>query len=418
MESKKFEYLFAGAGILGSSAAMALAENLRAKGREVNIGVIDVDMQGEYSSTLKNAGGVRATWRNRANVELCKYSINYYEQLRDELQFKQLGYYWLHNEQTLAEIEKNMALYEECGLDVKIFGTKDIHRFLPFVDNLDDVAGLSISKQAGLIDHYSLREHYRKKAKSLGVEFIDGCYIKDVELSGNSVSGVIGIKVNGAKYYESIKDYLVQDIINGPHESVLYNCDTLINTTGAWSPELSKLYGFIDEEIKPRRRQMLVLNNPKIDLSAYGMIIDTSDVYFHQEGHNILAGYSNMDEPYGYNFDVSFDSIDDENSPFVKYIWEPLWTRMSGFENIKLIRGWAGIYAETPDRSGFIGRVPDLENVYECAGHTGRGLMISYGAGQVLADLIVDGKIRPELGSASDFLRERPSGELFEQLHL
>ena len=417
MESKEFEYLFVGAGILGSSSAMALAEKLTSMGKKVSIGVIDVDLSGEHSSTLKNAGGVRATWRNRPNVELCIYSIDFYETIKDEIHFRQLGYYWLHNEQSLAEIEKNLYLYKEYGLNVKTFMPEQIKRFLPFVDNLDGVAGLSISKSAGLIDHYSLREYYRKKAKSLGVEFLDRCYVKDVELDNGCVKNVIAIYVKGTDNSEIIKRYLIEKEINAPHKIVPFSCDVLINTAGAWSPELSKLYGFMDYDIKPRRRQMLVINNPEVDLSAYGMIIDTSDVYFHSEGTSILAGYSNVDEPYGYNFDVSFDTIE-EDSPFVKYIWEPLWHRMSKFEKVKLIRGWAGMYGETPDRSGYIGKVAGFENVYECAGHTGRGLMISYGAGHALADLIVDGKFRPELQSAADFSRERPSGDLFEELHL
>ncbi len=417
MESKKFDYLFVGAGILGSSGAMALAQKLSAKGKKVSVGVIDIDLAGEHSSTLKNAGGVRATWRNRPNVELCKYSIDFYEKLKDRIQFRQNGYYWLHNEKSLAEIEKNLPLYNECGLNVKLFNVNQIKRFLPFVDNLQAVSGLSISKSAGLIDHYSLREYYRKEAKSLGVEFADRCYVKDIELNNSSVKSIIALNVKGLNNSELIKKYLVQKDINTPHKFISFSCDVLINTAGAWSPELSKLYGFSNDDIRPRRRQMLVINNPEVDLSAYGMIIDTSDVYFHKEGSSILAGYSNLDEPYGYNFDVSFDKIE-EDSPFVKYIWEPLWFRMSKFEKIKLIRGWAGIYGETPDRSGYIGKVPGLKNVYECAGHTGRGLMISYGAGQALADLLVEGKFRPELKSASDFSRNRPSGDLFEELHL
>ncbi len=417
MKTKKYDYLFVGAGILGSAGSMALAQKLYDKGSKAKIGVIDVDLDGEHSSTLKNAGGVRATWRNRPNIELCSYSIKFYEQIRDEIQFRQLGYYWLHDEGSLVEIESSLDLYNEYGLEIKLFSVDQIKRFLPFVDNLDGVSGLSVSKNAGLIDHYSLREHYRSCAKNLGVDFIDRCYVKDIVMKDNRVSSIIALDVKGINNSELIKKYLIEKDINTPHRIVSFDCDFLINTTGAWSPGISKLYGYIKDDIKPRRRQMLVIHNPKIDLSPYGMIVDTSDVYFHDEGNYILAGYSNMDEPYGYNFDVSFDKIED-NSPFVKYIWEPLWFRISNFEKIKLIRGWAGIYAETPDRSGYIGRVPGLENVFECVGHTGRGLMISYGAGQAIADLLVEGKLRIELESAYDFSRERPSGELFEELHL
>ena len=142
MESKEFDYLFVGAGILGSSGAMALAQKLSAKGKKVSIGVIDIDLSGEHSSTLKNAGGVRATWRNRPNVELCKYSIDFYEKLRDRIQFRQNGYYWLHSEKSLAEIENNLPLYNECGLNVKLFTVDQIKRFLPFGYNLEGVSGL------------------------------------------------------------------------------------------------------------------------------------------------------------------------------------------------------------------------------------------------------------------------------------
>jgi FAD-dependent oxidoreductase domain-containing protein 1 len=108
----------------------------------------------------------------------------------------------------------------------------------------------------------------------------------------------------------------------------------------------------------------------------------------------------------------------DEKSQFVKHIWLPLSRRISRFERLKQIRGWAGIYAETPDRSGYLGKVPGLDNVFECAAHTGRGLMISYGAGEALTDLILEGEFRKELMHTRDLSRERPSGEQYEGLHL
>lgn len=162
---------------------------------------------------------------------------------------------------------------------------------------------------------------------------------------------------------------------------------------------------------------MVVIKCAEVDLSPYGMIIDTSDIYFHYESGNILAGYSNMDEPYGYNFDFSFSGMT-EGSPFVEYIWAPLWSRISAFEKVKFIRGWAGIYAETPDRSGYLGKVPGFENIYESVAHTGRGLMVSYGAAVALTDIVLEGKIRNNLQNAADLARSRPNGDLFEGLHL
>ncbi len=422
MTHHSFDILFIGAGIMGSASAYALSKELEKRGRNLNIGVIDLDLEGEYSSTLKNAGGVRATWRNRANIELCKYSINFFETISDEIQFRKLGYYWMHGEKSWEEINSNYPIYKDYGLPVELHSTNDIPGFLPFVDNLEGISGLSISKKAGLIDHYSLREYYRRHARERGVKFFDRMYVKEIVIQNGRASQLTAYDLNTSDTRQknigtTIQNILVEGGVNHNFKEVSFKCDVLINTAGAWGPRVSKSYGFEDTMVKPRRRQMVVMRCQDVDLSPYGMIIDTSDIYFHNDSGNILAGYSNMDEPYGYNFDFSFGGMDEE-SLFVNYIWQPLWKRISKFEKVKLLRGWAGIYAETPDRSGYLGKVPGLSNVYESIAHTGRGLMISYGAAVALADLILEGKIREELASAVDLSRTRPAGDLFEGLHL
>ena len=422
MADYNFDFLFIGGGILGSSGAMALSKRLEERGENARIAVIDVDLEGEHSSTLKNAGGVRATWKNRANVELCKYSIDFYETIREEIQFRELGYFWMHDEVWWQEIKKNHPLYKEYGLSVELYPKESVPEFLPFVDNLDGIAGLSISRNAGLLDHYSLREYYRREAKKRGVIFFDRLFVKKITIENSRVTEVIANRLgtlddNIEEKSELIKTCLLNGEIGYTSELASFKCGVLINTAGAWSPRISKLYGFNDEKIKPRRRQMVVIRCAEVDLSSFGLIIDTSHVYFHKDAENILAGYSNMDEPYGYNIEFNFGGMD-EGSPFVKFIWLPLWSRISKFERIKLIRGWAGLYEETPDRSGYLGRVPGFKNVYECGAHTGRGLMISYGVGTALTGLILDGKCREELKHAKDLSRERPSGDLFEELHL
>lgn len=422
MERHALDFLFIGAGALGSAGAWALSKKLGERGVKASVGVIDVDMEGGYSSTLKNAGGVRATWRNRANIELTKYSIDFYESIAEIIQFRELGYFWMHGPESWREINENHPLYEEYGLPVELYPAGEVPSILPFVDDLGGIEGLSVSRKAGLIDHYSLREYYRAQAKKNGVRFFDRCFAAGMRVEGGRVKEVSAYDLSLFNKDRQLLDEKIRQILENAAADahtpgVVFRCGTLVNTAGAWAPRVSELYGFSDEGIKPRRRQMVVLNCPDVDLSSYGMLIDTSDIYFHQDGENILAGYSNMDEPYGYNFEFSFGGMSEE-SPFVRHIWQPLWKRMSGFERVKFIRGWAGMYAETPDRSGYLGRVPGLSNVYECEAHTGRGLMISYGAATALADLLVDGAFRQELSHAEDLSRERKSGPLYEGLHL
>ncbi len=407
---KHCDFLIIGAGIMGSACAYSVSLRFP----KAKIIVLDPDLDGEFSSSLKNAGGVRATWRGRANVELCARSIQFYEKIADIVLFKQSGYYWLHDEKTNVEMRENLLLYHECGLKVDIYGVDKVTRYLDFVTNTEGIESLSVSRDAGFIDHYALREFYRKEAKYRGVEFVDRNFVRRIEVEDGEVKRVFAGKVEGAGVVENL--LVGRDLSSNACENI-YSCGVLINTAGAWAPKISALYGITEEEAKPRRRQLQIVKCPELNLSKVGMVIDTSDVYFHREGSGILIGFSNPDEPFGVNYGYDFYDLS-EDGPFVTQVWEPLAKRIKAFENMKFIRGWAGMYAETADRSGYLGKVRRLENVYECFGHTGRGLMISYGAAEALACLIEKGNFDDEFKSAEQLSRERPEGPVFEELHI
>jgi len=419
MAKFNYTYLIIGGGIIGSAIAFSLSNKCKDNKKKISIALLDIDLEGGFSSTLKNAGGVRATWKNDANIQLCKYSIDFYEKIKEQIDFKQKGYYWLHNENSWEEINDNYSKYLDYGIEVELYGKTEIQKILPFVDNLDGVSGLSVSRKAGLLDHYSLREYFRKGAKENGVQFVDRQFVTGAEKSGDSITNILTNDLSVVVKNEG--DEGIRKILKGEKHFDTYDneygCEIMVNAGGAWAHQISRHYGYIDKDIKPRRRQIELISCPELNISDFGMIIDTSDIYFHREGDLILLGYSNPDEPYGVNFRFDYYGLE-EKSPFIEQIWKPLWKRISKFERLKFIRGWAGIYGETPDKSGFMGKVEGLDNVYECAGHTGRGIMISYGLAEAFADMVVDGKIRDELAFASDFQRDRPSGELQEQLHL
>ncbi len=60
---------------------------------------------------------------------------------------------------------------------------------------------------------------------------------------------------------------------------------------------------------EPIRRQICLVDNRATNLAAYGMIVDTSGVYFHNEGAHILAGYSPPEEPPGYHFNYDGEPL-------------------------------------------------------------------------------------------------------------
>jgi glycine/D-amino acid oxidase-like deaminating enzyme len=116
------------------------------------------------------------------------------------------------------------------------------------------------------------------------------------------------------------------------------------------------------------------------------MIVDASGLYFHPEGPHVLAGYSIPDEAPGFDFTYDGEEF------FENFIWPRLAHRASSFERCGHVRGWAGLYAVTPDRSGIAGPVTGFENLFEAHSFTGRGVMQSFGIATGLADLIATGR--------------------------
>ena len=201
-------------------------------------------------------------------------------------------------------------------------------------------------------------------------------------------------------------------------EEVRIRCSTVVNCLGAWSPVFSAKVG-VSDVTEPVRRQISLVDvrsedrAPGVDFESLGMIVDASNLYFHPEGPHILAGYSVPDEAPG--FDFSYDGRDF----FENHIWPRLAHRSSTFERCGHVRGWAGLYAVTPDRSGIAGAVAGFANLFEAHSFTGRGVMQSYGVATALADLITSGRER-EIGIGA-LARDRfPDRErwVVEDLHI
>ena len=83
----------------------------------------------------------------------------------------------------------------------------------------------------------------------------------------------------------------------------------------------------------------------------------------------------------------------------------PLVSRVPQFEPLKLIEGWAGLYAMTPDHNPVLGEHPNLSGFFLANGFSGHGLMIAPAIGKVLSELIRIG--RSETVDVTDFAPDR-----------
>jgi sarcosine oxidase subunit beta len=402
----RYDVIVVGAGVVGSAIAMGLAE----RGKKTL--VIDIDLSGRLSSSEKNAGGVRATWWQAVNIALCRASIRYYESVANEIGFRQKGYLWLYDAETWPKALDHLELQRSFGHRIETLTAQDVHRRVPEIDRLDAIAGATFSPGDGLINPNLLKQHYRERSRAMGAEYRDGIYIYAVE----SAAG--GVSLECWRADERLPDAALMRMMtqDGPgeaevgHVEKLRAAQGLVIAGGAWSANVLRLLGLRDYSA-PVRRQICVVDNRTTNLAAYGMIVDTSGLYFHNEGLHILAGYSPPAEPPGYHFNYDGEEF------FAKEIWPRMYARMSCCERLRHITGWAGLYSVTPDRSAIIGQA--APSVFEAHSFSGRGVMQSYAAGQALAGLIASGRYPDGLDtSALSRMRFDRQRLVREELHI
>ncbi len=376
---KSYDILIVGGGIIGSSIAMALS-SAGAK----DIAVVDCDLSGKWGSSERNAGGVRATWDQEVNVALSKKSIAFYASHAAELGFQQKGYLWLCDEAGKKKLEDQREGLELSGCLIEAMNLAEIASRFPFLDRLDGVCMAAFSPEDGLINPNLLKNYYRNQTSSAQVDWIDGQVVEEVKLEQDRMTSV---RLRELSSEDEVEHFLVDQLSPKEGRQAQIKVTTLINAAGSWAPRLARLYGKGIPSL-PIRRQVAVLHCQDLDLAPYGMIVDTSGLYFHHEAGNLLSGYAVPSEAAGYRFEFEHDAF------FMTEIWPRLAARSSHFDRLKQIGGWAGLYAVSPDKSAIIGTVAGRRNIIEAHSFSGHGIMQSYAVGQGIAELVLEGTYR------------------------
>jgi FAD-dependent oxidoreductase domain-containing protein 1 len=365
MRKDMYDVVIVGGGIMGCAAAYYLI----CGDETLKIAVVEQDPTYAQASTTLSMANVRIQFSLKENIQISQYAGEVFEKFDDDMavegikpgiDYKREGNLFLIRHQDREAARNALSLQKNLGCQVEWWSIETVKQHFPLYEPIG-LAGGTFGPTDGHLDPYSLLMGYKYKARTLGVTFISD---KVLEITRNSreISGVI-LAAN-----KSLGAAIV------------------INCAGAWAAQIALTAG-VKLPIRPRKRQVFVLDSAVKPEQPLPLTILPSGLYFRTDtGGQILLGKSMEEDPAEFEF-----TWDQER--FLEHLWPELVTIVPHFDRLKLVRGWAGLYAEnTFDGNAILGECPECRGFYLANGFSGHGLQQAPAVGRYLSELILQRK--------------------------
>jgi glycine/D-amino acid oxidase-like deaminating enzyme len=368
--SASYDVVIVGGGVVGSSIAYFLSANPDFTGR---IAVIERDPYYTASSSSLSTSAIRQQFGTPPNIAMSQFSINFLRRVGEflavdgdkaDIGLHEPGYLVLATpERADAQRAKN-RVQRDMSVEVELIEQTDLARRFSWL-NVEDLALGSLGlRNEGWFDGPGLMQAFRRKARSLGVDY-RAATVTGLEMASPQKIGVVVLD-NGERL----------------------SAGTIVNAAGPWSAGIARMAGVV-LPVVPSKRCVFVFETPqKIENCPF--IFDTSGFWLRPEGQLFLCGVPPLREndPDDFGLDVDYELFDE-------IIWPALAHRVPGFERLRMLRAWAGLYEmNTFDHSGIIGRHPRVSNLVLATGFSGHGMMHSAATGSGVGDLITYGEYR------------------------
>lgn len=347
-----------GSGCIGA----AIAYHLGRRGVK-GVVVVEREIQSGAGSTGKCAGGIRQQFSTEVNVRMARLSVDYFQRFAEEMDtgevFWPVGYlFLLSDEAQWAAFQRQAELQRSLGVPTQTWTAAQAGALVPEL-NLEGVLGATFCATDGLADPHMVTHGYEQQARALGAKFLFGVEATGFLMDGPAVTGV----------------RTSQGDIATP---------MVVNAAGAYAAQVAK-WANVDLPVLPYRRHCFTTAPLPFVRDNLPMIVDMkTGVYMHRESGGMLMGLADRDEPPSFDQSVNWD--------FLESVVEPAMMRIPALEAAEVNNAWAGLYETTPDHNAVLGPPEGVPGLMLANGFSGHGFMMAPGAGQLIAEWIVDGR--------------------------
>jgi len=398
-----------GSGIVGSSVAYHLTEQ-----GCTNVLVIEREAHQGKGSTGKSMGGVRAQFSTPVNIQMSRYSIDFFSRFDEVIghpaDYRAHGYlFCATNERHLEYLKANRERQTALGVkNVELVSREDIAKFVPQL-RVDDIVGGTFCQTDGFVDPHSVMMGFMLKARERGARLWLGTQVTGIEVEPAITGTADGSPASGGA--DILPPHRLDPTrrISGVMTSRGFvSTHIVVNAAGPWAAEVARLAG-AELPVQPLRRQLVPTEHIDGLPQRFPMVIDMSTgFHFRREGKGILLAWNDPAETPGFKTD--FDP------GFIEKILTHAASRVPRLAEAEVNprRAWAGLYEMTPDHHAIIGPAPTVAGLYFVNGFSGHGVMHSPASGRITADLILHG--HSDLIDAAQLNVERfAAGRLLEE---
>ena len=347
------EVVVIGGGIMGASTALFLRQ------RGVNVVLLERDLCGSRSSGV-NFGGVRRQGRSLAMLPLSQRAHQWWGRLPEligtDAEYERSGHFKIARSD--ADMESLTRYYEttrDCGLGLQLLDGAELRKRFPVGGA--QVVGGSFCPEDGQANPRLLSPAFAVAARKAGAQVFEH-------------SPVQSVAHNGSRF-----------VVQTPALEI--KAHIVVNAAGAWAGQFAEQMG---EPVPMRiRPPAMGVTEPLPHFLHWSLGVEGGSIYCRQvrRGNVVFGGGPGL----------VLDDTRARNRHTTVWAQLPqLVALLPQLKNAQLIRTWSGNEGALPDHEPIISASSRIAGLFHAFGFAGGGFQLGPGVGDVLAELIVQGR--------------------------
>ena len=359
MATRSADLVVVGGGVMGTS----ILYNLAAKG--VTNTVLLEQSTLASGSTSRSQAILRTHYSNEVTTRMAWESLKQFRDFEEitgtPSGYVNTGYFIAVTESEREALRQNVEMQQAAGVDTTILGPEDVPRISPLLAT-EEGEVFAYEPESGYADPYSVTNGFAGRARELGATVRTDARVTGIDIEGGRVSAVRA----GEDRIET---------------------NTAVVAAGPWSRKLLAGIG-VNMPLSMVRHQVVMIRRPD-SIGQHPILGDVvNDMSPRPDVGNITMVGVGEEEHDGSpeDFDQGVDMAK------VEQTMVRLAKRIPGMEDGLFRGGWSGLFTVTPDWHPVLDAVEGIDGLSCAVGFSGHGFKLSPMVGQLMAELIVDGR--------------------------